>query len=919
MVQQFNKEIIMDSNFDIQSATARILWAKTSSDNSLRWTPLYVHMRDSAEVCRKLWNEWVPNSVRHRVRSGITVDRNVCDDETAGRVAVFLACVHDVGKAIPAFQSRAVVGNDTLTNMFRKNLTENGLEFRTDLNDPGAVPHSTASQLILERNGVDRTLAVIPGGHHGITSSRKELRILPDEFPHNLGFRNNMWRNVQDALVIFCCKVSGISLDDVAHFRADTETQVILTAITVVSDWIASNEFVFPLSSNANGFVENQDARLQNALQSVTVPRRWVTGLEADPHHLFLERFSFEPRPFQMTVAEVAKEVKRPGIMVVEAPMGEGKTEAALIAAEILMDRFGLGGIMFALPTQATADGLFPRIRRWLESASQNSEGFHTVFLAHGKSKFNSDFKTMRNIGFGTTSGADSNVVHSWFTGKRKGILADFVIGTVDQVLMLSLKQRHAEMCHLGLSSKVVIIDECHAYDAYMGSYLSRTLQWLGSYNVPTILLSATLPPSRKESLIRAYTGIDGNGSLPSTSYPGITYTAGDDVGQKQAMPSGRSMTVSIHRICDGELMDTISNVSKGGGYIGIIVNTVRRAQDLFAELSEHMPGENLHLLHSGFTSIDRSSHESAVTDALGPGSRSPPPYRMIVIGTQVMEQSMDLDFDVLFSDLCPVDLLLQRIGRLHRHSNVRPSGLESPICYVIDRGGPEFDPGSESVYGRYQLYNTRILLGQQVSIPEDVPKLVNAAYSGTGLHVPEPFQDDYMKAAQDDRNRIADKERRAKAFQIQDPSRIKDLAGWLDCPADDGNDGMKAATTVRDGDRTVEAILIQISNGGFRILPWIPGLGGAVLNADTVLDDDVAFALSGCKAPLPRSVCGHDPERIIDELRTLKAATIPTKWDESDWLNGELYLPLDEGLEATGGRTSVRYDEKMGMRSGGR
>ena len=292
---------------------------------------------------------------------------------------------------------------------------------------------------------------------------------------------------------------------------------------------------------------------------------------------------------------------------------------------------------------------------------------------------------------------------------------------------------------------------------------------------------------------------------------------------------------------------------------------------------------------------------------------------RMIVIGTQVMEQSMDLDFDVLFSDLCPVDLLLQRIGRLHRHANVRPSGLESPICYVIDREGPEFDPGSESVYGRYQLYNTRILLGQQVSIPKDVPKLVNAAYSGTGLYVPEPFQDDYMNAAQDDRNRIADKERRAKAFQIQDPSHIKDLAGWLDCPADDGNDGMKASTTVRDGDRTVETILIHRSDDGFHILPWIPGLGGAALNADTVPDDDIAFALSGCRAPLPRSVCGHDPEKIIDELRTLKAATIPTKWDESDWLNGELYLPLDENLEATVGRTRVRYDEKMGMMTVGR
>lgn len=902
----------IDSALSNPSAT---MWAKASNNGTLAWTPLFVHMLDTKGVCETLWRSWVSSNIKSRIRDGTTFDGFPADEMTTEKLAMFISAIHDIGKCCPAFQSRQISGNTTLTGLFRKNLSDNGLEYRADLNDRMAVPHATVSELILERNGIDRSVAVIAGGHHGITPTKRDLRLMPEAYPDNTGFDSDNWGRIQEELFRFCSSSCSLNPDSLSKIRLDVEAQVLLTGIVTMSDWIASNECAFP----PTGFIDPSDfdpsKRLECAMEAMLIPSRWVIRFE-HPGTLFIRRFSFNPRPFQQSVGEVALSVSEPGIMILEAPMGEGKTEAALHASEILASRFGLGGVMFALPTQATADGLFPRIRGWIESMSEDSPGFHTMFLAHGKSRYNKNYNTLDHIGFRRpTENTDHGVVHDWFTGKRKGILSDFVIGTVDQVLMMGLRQRHTEMRHLGLSGKVVVIDECHAYDAYMGSYLTLALKWLGSYNVPVILLSATLPPERRSALIEAYTG---NRPVQSElereeRYPLITYSDGSEIKTHCPEQSGRSLDVSIEVINDDDLMGLVESVSSSGGYVGIIVNTVRRAQNIASGLMSLLGSDAVRLLHSGFTSMDRSRNESSVLESLN-SERRAPPYRLIVVGTQVMEQSMDLDFDVLFTDVCPMDLLLQRIGRLHRHKNLRPHGLESARCYIIDTGSESFDPGSEVVYGRYQLHNTRLLLREKIRVPEDIPHLVGMAYSEKGLDVPQSLDSEYRASRIMQDNMVKDKERRAKTFQIDDPARIQDLTGWLEHPADQ-NSSEKGEATVRDGDRSVEVVLVQRLGGTLHVIPSVQEINSCPLPENTAPDPETAFTIAGCKVPLPRGVVGKNPDRIIDMLSKVNENEIPEAWSDSEWLNGELFLVMDERMRSKIGERTVEYSEKMGMR----
>ncbi len=891
------------------SERSKVLWAKASRAGCESWTPLFVHMSDSAHVCSRIWDTWVAASIKSRIAQGITAEGTYAEPKA---VAMFLSSVHDLGKAIPSFQSRALPNNPLLQDRFRNELKRTDLPFRLDLNDQNAIKHATASQIILEEHGIHRSLAVVPGGHHGLTPSRKELRLLKDAYPDHIGIRMKAWHDVHIELISFCCKTAGMSLDAVKRIRLDVESQILLSGIVVMCDWLASNECLFPLLHDTPDEVLLGE-RGKVCSERMRTPSKWLTAPAEDHIQMYRDRFAFEPRPFQLKVAEIASEMQRPGIMVIEAPMGEGKTEAALVAAEVLIRKFGFDGIMFGLPTQATADGVFPRIRSWSDAVTEGAEGFHTIFLAHGRSAYNEDFNSLKHVDLTGSESEHGQVIHEWFTGKRKGILSDFVIGTVDQILMMGLKQKHSEMRHLGICGKVVIIDECHAYDAYMGSYLSRTLEWLGSYGIPTIMLSATLPPKRRRDYVSAYMGKKGAAAIPCCEgYPRITYTDGDDVRSFSARSSNRCFDVRIERISDSELLEEVMEYSRGGGYVGIVVNTVKRAQTIADGLRNSMSDTDIVLLHSGFTGIDRSLRESRVLRSLRSENRKEPPYRMIVVGTQVMEQSLDLDFDILFTDLCPMDLLLQRIGRLHRHDNVRPEHLRDPICKVVyeDEG---FDSGSESVYGRYQLYNARTLLGDVISIPSSIPQLVEQAYSDEGVSIEPQFRDDYSKSKQLQTDLEKNKENKAKAFQIGRPSGMDDLTGWLNNSILDDTNGDKAIACVRDGDRSVEAILIQRINGILRVLPWIPDYGGCEIGTDD-LSEELAFTVSGCKVPLPRAITARDPNRVIDWIRDLDSVEIPASWSDSEWLNGDLFLILDENLCAKVCDRTIRYDDEKGM-----
>lgn len=197
-----------------------------------------------------------------------------------------------------------------------------------------------------------------------------------------------------------------------------------------------------------------------------------------------------------------------PGVMVVEAPMGIGKTEAALAAAEVLAYRFHCGGLIVALPTMATTDAMFGRVLAWVRSLPSPHQ--LSMYLAHSKAALNDEAGTLPRHCAGHLydeqgKASAAAVAMGWLSGRKKGVLSTFVVATIDQVLFGALRSRHLALRHLALAGKVVIVDEVHAADAYMRAYLCRALQWLGAYGTPVVLLSATLPPDQREELLNAY------------------------------------------------------------------------------------------------------------------------------------------------------------------------------------------------------------------------------------------------------------------------------------------------------------------------------------------------------------------------------------------------------------------------------
>ena len=253
--------------------------------------------------------------------------------------------------------------------------------------------------------------------------------------------------------------------------------------------------------------MEDYPARVDRAWEKLALPFPWEAqpGI-ADPQE-FAVRFGFAPNAVQRAVLEAVDTAAEPGILILEAQMGVGKTEAALAAAEIMASRFGLGGVFFGLPTQATANGIFPRLLGWADTQSEETLP-QAIKLAHGMAELNECYLRLQGRGVQLEEDAQEEhqvQVHQWFRGNKQALLANFVIGTVDQLLLAALAQKHVMLRHLGLAGKVVIIDECHAYDTYMNCYLDRALEWLGWYKVPVILLSATLPARRRTELVEAY------------------------------------------------------------------------------------------------------------------------------------------------------------------------------------------------------------------------------------------------------------------------------------------------------------------------------------------------------------------------------------------------------------------------------
>jgi len=911
------------------SRAAQNLWAKKSiKDGSLLWLPLAAHLADSAFIAQKLWNNWLSDGVKRVIAAGIT------EEDCAEKLFVFLAAAHDLGKATPVFQAKQTRPPcRELDERIEEKLAMTGLPMKShrDFTRAKKTPHALATQILLEQAGCSRNIASILGAHHGKPPDNNTLiscSIGAYGFNYHLEKEGKeAWTAVQQELIDFALDLAGFSqIREIP--RPNMMAQVLLSGLLIMADWIASNEEYFP-------YIRLEDApdcsitetRIRTAWERLSLPYPWDVENAWMSADLYQERFAFVPNLLQSLVVQTVADICTPGILVLEAPMGMGKTEAALVCAEIFAAKAKRGGVFFTLPTQATSDGIFPRLLNWVNSL--DAYGEYSIKLAHGKAQFNEDYQALKFFDGSTNVGNDeqtSVVVHEWFEGQKKSLLADFIVGTIDQLLLAALKQKHVMLRHLGLADKVVIIDECHAYDAYMGQYLNRALNWLGAYHVPVIVLSATLPAQKRKAVIDAYLN-KGFAQKPqkdplgrnlhvstqppewiqSRDYPLITYTDNGKVKQKAVPTDGISREIDLSFLPEEVLVDKLDDLLSNGGCVGVLVNTVKRAQELARTLRERFGEETVRLLHSRFLAPDRAEKEKELLDELGkPDKDQQRPAKRIVVGTQVLEQSLDIDFDLLITDICPMDLLLQRIGRLHRHHRVRPEKLIQARCLIMGCDSDGFEAGTEEIYGAYLLMRTKALLPQQLKLPQDIPVLVQDTYNDSlAINSVPGYQQ--AKVRQD--KLIADKEKRARDFRIDPlwPDSAQNLVGWLDTDVSD----KQGEAAVRDADESMEILLVQEKGDGrLYFLPWTEN--GRELPLNEIPGDELAKALARQRIRLPCILCAPWMiEKTIAELEYITCKYL-SEWQKSPWLKGELFLILDVNYSAVlcGYRlTYNRYD----------
>lgn len=904
-----------------------LLWAKKGEVNGrLVWLPLKNHLQDTMEVIGWLWDHWLSDGQRDYI------ERNVCEGYYANIECFirFLGGIHDIGKATPAFQiQRGYAYSEDLDEYLLNRLEQAGLTGIYDLQlaSRRSSHHSLAGQCILQWAGVREDIASIIGSHHG--KPVDNIIICKEQAAYTANYYqvedsqddiHILWKNIQNGLMIWVLNESEIY--DVTNLpKVSQPVQILLSGLVIMADWIASNEKYFPLFPIDQAVLLDDGNRFQKGISKWyhNLPLQ-VEGTE-DCNQLFSSRFGFQPNVFQKVVFESINRITDPGIVIIEAPTGCGKTEMALTAAEQLAAKTDRSGIFFGLPTQATSNGIFPRIVDWLKELTQEY-GKSTIRLVHGKAALNPAMNRLTENIDEDGNGKNKVSVNSWFAGRKASMLDDFVVGTVDHFLLSALKQKHLALRHLGLSKKIIVIDEVHAYDAYMQQYLSEALKWMGAYQVPVILLSATLPAEIRENLVVSYMrgrGIKKRDLIPyrealiTRNYPVVTCSDGKAVVQYSNFPSQQDKIIEIHVLEQQDLYSQLKKLLINGGIAGIIVNTVKRAQTITRECRRIFGNNNVELLHANFIAQERINKEQTLMKIIGKNANRPD--LKIVVGTQVIEQSLDIDFDVLFTDLCPMDLLLQRTGRLHRHNNViRPKGLEKSTVYIMGTAkGLQFDKGSEKIYGAYLLARTQAYLPKIIHIPSDISDLVQTVYGEEVPPLEEKETEIYEEAKEQFYQMKEKKKIKAKSFRIEDP-KLKvqpekyNMIGWLKDPNNTDTEE-KATAQVRDIQETIEVIAVKRRGSGYSLFDEDRDISMEI-NSNQKLQQKLANQT----LRLPqRAVWGIGIEKVIDYLEQFNKEYL-NGWQHTPWLSGQLGIIFDENNQFFIGNHILQYDNDYGL-----
>ncbi|MFC5904023.1 CRISPR-associated helicase Cas3' [Streptomyces zhihengii] len=766
------------------------VWGKSRGlDPGLAPYPLVRHLLDASAMALHLWDAFLSENQRLRIAEGMGF---AGESERARAVVGLCAGLHDIGK-VSGFQFCSRHGASGLSQGLAKDRVRlTGERFGHDVAGL-QVTQEVLKALGLVAGGEVRAatrMAEVIGGHHG------RFHRVEDGFSTFLG--DEVWAGQRAAHAgVVHAALGRPHVPEVFSAAA----AVLVCGVVILADWLVSQEDYLrgrqrALEPSLAGHFERSRQDAAGLLEGAGLARVRL-GRKG-----FGEAYGIagEPNPLQRSVMGELRgavgEGLRGGILVVTAAPGDGKSETALEAERVLSEVFGTQGYAFLLPTMATSDQMHSRIAgtlsrqagrgggltlvhsmAWLNSAYAD-EGLEAQpvltcdgdELVRGRGRVEADMRPQR-----------------WLRGAKRPLLAQFAVGTIDQALMAVLPVRHNALRMLALSGKTFIVDEAHAYDPYMQTLLGRLLTWLGAYGVPVVLLSATLPGWVSDRLVKEY--LQGCGhkmrnrkgarsAEPTLSgrtfpvpYPGWLYVDGASARstaiseqRRDEQASARSMELAVQvepvsreagvrvRQRQDVIEQLLEPVGSGeGGTALVVCNTVADAQATYLRLRDrfdrraHHEGGTVQLLHARFPADVREARTLDVTAGLG--RSGPRPVRRIVVATQVVEQSLDLDADIVISDLAPMSLLLQRAGRCWRHQQHwtrngypdgrgRPAWADAPRLVVLDpiAGTGRVPVQWGEVYSEHLLSTTSRTLSSltsgTIAIPGQVQELVEAVHA---------------------------------------------------------------------------------------------------------------------------------------------------------------------------------------------
>lgn len=884
------------------SEAARSLWAKSDRGRSDgRWLPLIAHLLDVAAVTEAIVE-------REQLKERYAEDLGLTSDAAIPWLAALVG-LHDIGKAFPGFQLQWKRQGHELGRELLKRAGFPLPRSITDGEQPahGVVSHHLLTEL-LQWHGLTRraarNIADALGAHHGFRAKHSELR----EARYKIGI--GFWDEVRSWLCEQVLETTGA-----IHHPAPSVEELSgqgfmrLAGLTSVADWIGSNVAFFPFERSVNDLAAYyRDARkhARDALELLRWPRLEPQTLD------FRELFGFPPRALQDKAIELVQDVGEPALLLVEAPMGEGKTEAALYAHLLLQKSLGHRGFYLALPTQATGNAMFDRVATFLAKL-----GFREppdLQLIHGAALLDERFQAMK-LDVGELRNPEQRVIaREWFTHKKQALLSPHGVGTVDQGLLSVLNVSHQFVRLWGLTNRTVIIDEIHAYELYTSTLIERFIMWLRALGSSVILLSATLPSKVRTRLIAAY-----GGALPVDDKPYPRITRVSSQGTRVEALKARKLSYELYEapLEIEPLAKLLRELSEGGGAVGCIVNTVDRAQKLYAAV-QALPGEaEVRLFHARYPAKQRKAIETWAVDTLG--KKTPEARNVILIATQVAEQSLDVDFDVLVSDLAPVDLLIQRAGRLHRHDDPttfqrpRPARHDRARLYVSGLARAAALPDITS-YFWHMVYAPAVLLRswaalrgrERLTLPDDLEPLLELVYDSATLpNVSEQFLRALQPAMTKLEDENAEHERLARERALAEPSGFLD-ALVEDVPYRDDDDPeinrhLRAAT--RLGEPSITVVLLHKIDGQ------------CFLTADGQMPVDLETKPSFEEAKLLlQHAVSLSNKTVFHAIATPTPEHFPNAWRESALLRHARVLRLKDGRCSITGKLAIRFDEALGV-----